>query len=327
MLFPCLIRQSDPPATLPTTHFYSMNNQAFDLRLLRVFDALIAERNVTLAAGRLHLSQSAVSQALAKLRAAMGDPLFVRKGHSMEPTAKALAVAVPIRQALDTISGALDLSLSFDTANSRRSFRIATTDHALMVLLPSLAKKVSERAPSVDLVIAYVNLDRGMESIRDGSIDLLIAYFVVTKVPSNFRTRQLFRDSFVVVARKGHPKFRSGMSLSAFAEAEHVVVAPRNTWLPGPLDTALSKLGLKRNIRVMLPQFVIAPYVVAETDLIATIPARAAANVTAGLPIEVYPLPLDAPRFKVEMAWDERHHHDPGHRWLRNQLIETAKTV
>ena len=304
-----------------------MYKQGFDLRLLRVFDALIVERNVTLAAGRLHLTQSAVSQALAKLREAMGDPLFVRTGHSMQPTAKALAISAQIRQALDMISGALDLSLNFDSARTRRSFRIATTDHALMVLLPRLAKRISERAPGVNLVMAYVNLDRGIESIREGSVDLLIAYFVVTKVPSNFRARQLFKDSFVVLVRKGHPRFRSGMNLSAFAEAEHVVVAPRHTWLPGPLDVALSKTGLERKIRVIIPHFNVAPYVVAETDLIATIPARAAAHIAARLPIDVHPLPLEAARLKVEMAWDERHHHDPGHRWLRAQLLEVAKSI
>ena len=304
-----------------------MTSQVFDLRLLRVFDALMMDRNVTLAAARLHLSQSAVSQALAKLRAALGDPLFVRTGHVMAPTAKALAMSVPIRQALETLSATLDTSLVFDPLQSRRSFRIATTDYSLMVLLPKLAKLVAAHARNVELIFSSVNLSRGAESIREGSIDLLIAYFVVTKMPSNFRTRQLFRDSFVVLARKGHPKFRSGMTLAAFTEADHIVVAPRDTWLPGPMDIALSKIRLKRKIRILVPNYMLVPYVVAGTDLIATVPMRTLAHIKAKIPVETFPVPIDVASVRVEMAWDERHHHDPAHKWLRGLLIDISKTL
>jgi DNA-binding transcriptional LysR family regulator len=304
-----------------------MKNQIFDLRLLRVFNTLMMERNVTLAAARLHITQSAVSQALAKLRSALGDPLFVRTGHAMEPTAKALAMSVPIRQALEIVSATLDTSVVFDPAKSSRSFRIATTDYALMVLLPKFAKLVAEQSRDVELIFSSVNLDRGAEAIREGNIDLLIAYFVVTKMPSNFRTRQLFKDSFVALARRGHPKFRSGMTLPAFAEADHIVVAPRDTWLPGPMDFALSKIRLKRNIRILVSNYMLVPYVVANTDLIATVPVRAVAHIKSRFPIDIFPMPIDVPNFRVEMAWDERHHHDPAHKWLRSLLIDISKTL
>jgi DNA-binding transcriptional LysR family regulator len=304
-----------------------MKNDLFDLRLLTVFDALMAESNVTHAAARLHLTQSAVSQSLAKLRAALGDPLFVRTGHVMEPTAKARAMAGPIRQALETINATLDTSLAFDSTRSRRSFRIATTDYGLIVLLPKLARSVSEHSRDIELIFSSVQLNRGAELIREGSIDLLIAYFVVTKMPGNFRTRQLFRDSFVVLARKGHPRFRSGMTLQAFAEAEHIVVAPRDTWLPGPLDLALAKIRLRRNIRILVPSYMLVPHVVAGSDLIATLPERAVAHVKGKLPIDVFPMPMELPALRVEMAWDERHHHDPAHKWLRGLLGEICKTL
>lgn len=304
-----------------------MSKQTFDLRLLRIFDVLMSERNVTQAATRLHLTQSAVSQALAKLRTSVGDPLFVRTGHSMVPTAKALAMAAPLRQALEMMSATLEATVAFDPVSSRRSFRVATTDYTLMELLPKLARKVQKRAPEIELVVSSVNLDRGFESIRDDRIDLLIAYFVVTKIPSNFRKRQLFRDSYVVLARKGHPKFKDGMTLAAFAEADHIVVAPRDTWLPWPLDAALARTKLKRNIRIRVPHYMLVPYVVADTDLVATIPARAAAYIKGKLPVDVFSVPLDVSSFKVEMTWDERHHHDPAHRWLRNLLFEIAKEL
>jgi DNA-binding transcriptional LysR family regulator len=304
-----------------------MTKPTFDLRLLRVFDVLMAERNVTQAATRLHLTQSAVSQALAKLRDAVGDPLFIRSRHGMVPTAKALAMAAPLRQALDIMAATLEATVAFEPGKSRRSFRIATTDYTLMELLPKLVKKVQERAPNIELIVSPIILDRGFESIRDDRIDLVIAYFVVTKVPSNFRKRQLFRDSYVVLARKGHAKFRAGMTLSAYAEAEHIVVTPRDTWQPWPLDAALGKSHLKRNIRVRVPHFLLVPYVVADTDLIATIPARAAAYIKDKFPIDIFSVPLDVSTFKVEMTWDERHHHDPAHRWMRNLLSEVGRTL
>lgn len=300
-----------------------MQIQNFDLRLLRVFDALILEGNVTKAAMRLHLTQSAISQALAKLRAAFGDPLFVRTGSSMQPTARAIAMSAPIRQALESIGSALEGSLVFHPEKARRSFRIATTDYLSAILLPGLVSRISADAPGINLVATSVSPDRGLDYIREGRIDLLIAYFVVTKVPDNFRKRQLFKDSYVVMTRRGDRRFRSGLSLEEFGRAEHVVIAPRENWLPGPLDTSLAKLGLKRKIRVMVPHYMVVPHIVAETDLIATVPASAAARIASGLRIRVFPLPLDVAPFNVEMAWDERHHHDPGHKWLRNAIRRT----
>lgn len=299
----------------------------FDIRLLRVFDALMVEGNVTRAAQRLHLTQSATSQALAKLRDAFGDPLFVRSGQAMKPTAKAVAMAQPIRQALETMWSALEGSLVFDPARSRRSFRIASTDYLSTILLPRLAARVAQGAPGTRLITTSVSPDRGLDYIRDGRIDLLIAYFVVTKVPGNFRTRQLFKDSYVVLTRKGDRRFRHGLTLEGFSEADHVVVAPRENWLPGPTDVALGKRGLKRRIRVMVPHYMVVPHIVAETDLIATVPASAAERMGSGLPIKVFPLPLEVAAFNVEMTWDERHHHDPAHKWLRSAVTAVSKTV
>lgn len=302
-----------------------MNPRNFDLRLLRVFDALMAEGNVTRAATRLNLTQSATSQALAKLRDALGDPLFVRAGQAMHPTARAAAMAAPVREALGLIATAVTSSQLFDPKSARLAFRIAATDHALMLLLPGLARRVATQAPGVQLITSAVSPDRGLEYIREGRIDLLIAYFVVTKVPGNFRTRLFFRDTYKVLARKGHPQFRSRMTLAAFARAGHVVVAPRDNWQPGPMDYALAQAGLKRDIRVMVPHYMVAPYVVAETDLVATVPSRAAARMARGLPIVAYKPPLEVASFKLEMAWDERHHHDPAHTWLREQLIDLGR--
>lgn len=287
----------------------------------------MAEGNVTRAAMRLHLTQSATSQALAKLRDAFGDPLFVRSGQAMKPTARAAAMAQPIRGALETMWSALEGSLAFDPAKSRRSFRIATTDYLSAIVLPRLVSRVAQTAPGIKLITSSVSPDRGLDYIREGRIDLLIAYFVVTRVPGNFRKRQLFKDSYAVLTRKRDRRFRSGITLAAFSEAEHVVVAPRDHWLPGPLDAALGKRNLKRKIRVMVPHYMVVPHIVAETDLIATVPASAAERMRFGLPIRVFALPVDVAAFNVEMTWDERLHNDPAHKWLRNAISAVSKPI
>src|SRR5262245_26534047 len=177
-------------------HCSGMNIYSFDIRLLRVFDALITEGNVTRAAARLNLTQSATSQALAKLRNSLGDPLFVRVGQAMQPTAKAAAMASQVRQALEMMSQALDAATEFDPSRSRRSFRIAATDYSLLALLPELVRRVVRSAPGIQLITSAVSPDRGLDYIRDGRIDLLIAYFVVTRVPKNFRSRLLLKDTY-----------------------------------------------------------------------------------------------------------------------------------
>lgn len=297
-----------------------MNIYNFDIRLLRVFDALAAEGNVSRAAARLHLTQSATSQALGKLRRALGDPLFVRVGQAMQPTAKASAMVPQVRLALEILSDALDAATIFSPAESRRSFRIAATDYSLLMLLPELTRRLSRFAPGIQLITSAVSPDRGLDYIRDGRIDLLIAYFVVTKVPKNFRTRLLLRDSYSVLVRKDHPKLKSRLTLTQFASANHVVVAPRDSWQPGPLDTALAHLGVKRITRLMVPYYLIVPYIVAETDLIATVPTTLAKQFPPRLPIRTFPLPLDVPGFRLDMVWDERNHRDAAHKWLRDEI-------
>jgi DNA-binding transcriptional LysR family regulator len=145
-----------------------VNIDSFDIRLLRVFDALASEGSVTRAAARLNLTQSATSQALGKLREALGDPLFVRVGQSMLPTTKASVMAVQVREALRLMSEALDAATVFDASKSRRAFRIAASDYALSILLPELCRRTSRSAPGIQIIASSVNPDRGLEYIRAG---------------------------------------------------------------------------------------------------------------------------------------------------------------
>jgi DNA-binding transcriptional LysR family regulator len=300
-----------------------MNGRNLDLRLLRVFDALISEGNVTRAGIRLHLTQSAISQALAKLREEARDPLFIRVGGAMRPTAKALAMSEPIKEALSMVTQAFEVAAGFDPASAVQSFRIATTDHTLMLLLPRLAKHIGQLAPGIHLAALTMGHEQGFAQMRDGHVDMLIANFAVTRIPDSFHLSPLFSDKFIVIARHGHPRLHAGMTTADYAREEHIVVAPRGLWDPGPIDRVLEREGLTRNIRIMVPHYSVVPLVVADTDLIATVPASVTLGSLSG--VQSFRPPQALPNFKVEMVWDERHHHDPGHRWLRTLISELGK--
>jgi len=304
-----------------------MSSRNLDLRLLRVFDALLSEGNATRAGLRLHLTQSAVSQALAKLREEAHDPLFVRVGQTMRPTAKALAMSEPIKEALTQVERAFEVAAGFDPAHSVKSFRIATTDHTLMLLLPRLAKRIGQIAPGIALDAVAVGHEESFTLMRDGSVDLMIANFVVTKIPENFRAMQLFKENFIIIARAGHPRLSTQMTLADYANEEHIVVAPRGHWLPGPVDRVLSREGLKRRIRIKVPHYSVVPHVVGDTDLVATVPASVGLPPTAPLSVRTFAAPSALPHFKVEMVWDERHHCDPGHRWIRRLIVDLGKEL
>lgn len=304
-----------------------MSSRNLDLRLLRVFDALFSEGNATRAGLRLHLTQSAVSQALAKLREEAHDPLFVRVGPTMRPTAKALAMSQPIREALTQVERAFEVAAVFDPAHSVKSFRIATTDHTLMLLLPRLAKRIGEIAPGIALDAVATGHEESFAQMREGGIDLLIANFVVTRIPENFHALQLFKENFIVIAREGHPRLSTQMTLADYAGEEHIVVAPRGHWLPGPIDRVLSREGLKRRIRIKVPHYSVVPHVVGDTDLVATVPASVGLPPGALRSVRTFPAPSALPRFKIEMVWNERHHCDPGHRWIRSLIADVGKEL
>jgi DNA-binding transcriptional LysR family regulator len=301
-----------------------MNLNTFDLRLLRVLDALLVDGSVTRAAARLNLTQSAVSQALSKLRVVLGDPLFVRVGNAMQPTARARAMAQPVREALVLIAAALDEASVFDPSVSTHTFRLAATDHSLLTFFPQLVRRLARIAPRVRLVASSVNPDHGLDYIREGRIDLLVAYFVVTPVPKNFRSRLLHGDTYTVLARTGHPRIRSRLTLDQYAREGHVVVGPRDSWHPGPVDAALARIGRSRDIRVLVPYYLIVPHLIAGADLIATVPTQMARSFLPRLPIRRHPLPLEVTDFRLEMVWDERHHRDPAHLWLREEIGRVA---
>ena len=300
----------------------AMNLAAVDLHLLVTLEALLAERSVTRAARRLGLSQPAVSHALQRLRDLLDDPLFVRAPGGLQPTDRALGLAGPLGQALDGVRRTLAGPEGFDAATARRTFAVATADHGSFVLLPELWATLNAEAPGVDVTVRVDTVDQGMRELADGELDLLIGPYQ-REVPGYHRQR-LLHERFVCVLRRGHPAARrGGLTLDAWLALPHLLVAPRGK--PGSaVDAALAAMGRARRVGLMVPQFLVAPHVVAASDLVWTAPERMARAYAALLPLTVAPVPIALEGFTVWQSWHERRHRDRGHAWLRQRVHAVA---
>jgi DNA-binding transcriptional LysR family regulator len=307
-----------------------VNIAALDWNLLVVLEALVAERSVTRAAARLGLSQPATSHALGRLREAFGDPLFVRTRTGLVPTPRTEALAAPLAAALEGVRRALADPARFDPRASHRTFTIASSDLATFVLLPPLAEALAREAPGVNLVVrATPNADVERE-LAAGTLDLALGPF--EDAGAALYRQPLFAVRFVTVLRAGHPVLgaeRRGararrLDVETWCALGHVLVAPGGT-RGSLLDTQLAALGLARRIALMVPHFLVAPHVVARSDLVWTAPERMARAYEPLLRLEVRPLPVEVTGFEIAQVWHARHQHDAGHAWLRARFAETRR--
>ena len=292
-----------------------------DLNLVRVLDALLSTGSHRATAARLHVTESAVSHALRRLRQELGDPLLVPGRGRMIPTPAAEKLAPRLRKALDALAGAFEDSDAFDPRTTRATWRIATADFMGMLLLPPLAKRLADEAPHASLHAAPPPAD-GLAELEGGTMDLLLA--LNRDVPSSIRRQALFRERFVCVLRANHPALKRPLNLERYLEYTHVAIAPgggRGTLV----DDALLKLGKTRRIAMVVPHFLIAPMVVAQTDHLLIAPERIARRTAATYGLEIVPAPLELQSMTFSQLWHERVHDDPAHAWLRKQLADVAR--
>jgi DNA-binding transcriptional LysR family regulator len=283
--------------------------------------ALLETRSVTLAARRLGVTQSAMSHSLARLREQLGDPLLVRTGRGMVLSARAEEMVPRLRAALEQLRLALAAPAAFEPARSTRVFRIAAADYVEFVLLPGLVSRLTAEAPGVDLWITRHG--PSVLSLAQGEEDLQIRILRAEDEVAGLRARALFRDRFVCVARHGHPLLEGPLSPERFAAARHAFIAPGGG-PGGPVDRALAELGLSRRVAVAVPHFLVAPRLVAGSDLVLTLAERVARAFAAHLPITIFEPPLPLPTFTLSLVWHERLEADPGHAWLRRTLVAAA---
>jgi DNA-binding transcriptional LysR family regulator len=295
-----------------------------DLNLLVALDALLEERNVTRAAQRLGLTQSAMSHVLRRLRALFDDPLFVRTPRGMLPTPRAQQLATPVRQILTDIDKTIHNKLQFDPMVEQRTFTIVMSDYVEFVLLPPLLAHLSKSASGINISVrvAIQDVERALE---DGRVDLVIGRFD-QEMRSVYRQR-LFEEEFVCVVRASHPVVKRSLTLDHYVNLPHLLVSPRGIKAGGIVDDELAKLGKQRRIALSVPHFLIAPHVIASSDLILTMVARMARAYASLLPLRIVTPPIKMPGFTLNQFWHERQHHDPGHTWLRGVLVEICRTI
>jgi DNA-binding transcriptional LysR family regulator len=298
-----------------------LNLREIDLNLLVVFLQLYKERRVAVVAENLGLTQPAVSNALSRLRKTLGDELFLRTARGMEPTPYASQLAEPIAAALASIRDTLDRQLEFDPAASERRFTIAMTDLGEIHFLPKLMGRLAEVAPGVTISTVRntsVNLNDELEA---GRVDIAIG--LLPQLKAGFFQRLLFRQRYVCVFRQGHPLDKGEISLDEFQSAPHVVVVAGGTG-HAVADDIIQRRGIKRNVRLSVPHFIALGHILANTNLIATVPERYIRESMAPFGLTYLPHPVPIPEFDVNLFWHAKFHKEPGNQWLRNLIAELA---
>jgi DNA-binding transcriptional LysR family regulator len=299
----------------------TMDIRAVDLNLLKAFDALIRERAVTRAAGRIGLSQPAMSHALARLRSLFADDLFVRTPDRMEPTARAREIAPLVSAAIEHIEAALNLGVGFDPAKSAAIFTAGMAEYAEVALVGRLAESFAREAAKATLRLTPVTGAEATEQLDSGAIDVAVAH--LRALPAHLDTMVVLRDPFVLIARRGHPLGCHSPSIEAYAALSHVLVSPRGD-TSGAVDRALADFRLKRRIALLVATYLALPAVLAVSDLVATVPQRTARQIAAIAEIEIMPLALDL-SVPVSMAWHRRAASEPAQVWFRSLLIAAAR--
>lgn len=297
-----------------------MNINALDLNLLLAFDAIDRERNITLAAARVGLSQPALSNALARLRKLLNDPLFVRTARGMEPTLYAVRIAEPIRKACELIDGALKIDASFDPARTSRKFSIYMTDIGEAVMLPRLLHHLQTFAPRIGINIETIPKHGIQEAMTSGDVDLAVGLF--EGLAGGFFEQRLYRDDFVCIVRADHPTVGSTLSEQQFVELPHVLVSSGGTGHEAAIEKIVAKQRVKRSIALTVPHFLALPAIVAQTDATGTVPRKLALSFMNSINIKLLTPPIKFPNIEIKQHWHARYHHDPANKWLRGVFAE-----
>ena len=295
-----------------------MNVQSLDLNLLRVFDAVLRDRSVTSAARHLGLTQPAVSNALARLRALFEDALFVRTPSGMDATPFARELAEPVRQALALLEAALSHGPGFDPATSTRAFRYYMSDLGQIEFLPPLVERARRVAPGVRLEAVAIEVEDIGDALAAGSLDLAVGFLPALGPP--VRRQPLFRDPYVCLMRADHPAIGARLTKKAFLEASHALVSYKGGHRV--IEEALERAGVARRIALRVPHFTVVPMVLERSDLVLILPSKVARVYERRGRFKSLPLPVPMPPADVAAHWHERFERDPGSRWLRETVAE-----
>ena len=295
----------------------------FDVGLLLTFDALLKDKNVTHAAARLSITQSALSARLTRLRQLLGDPLFIpsTSGRGMVASPHALALQPELVRLLEQLSDFIGTARVFDPATSKRVFRIAATDNPVSILAPDLIPLLKSAAPQVKVAFTMPEKARIAEALEQGEIDVFIG--VAEDGAPGLMARKLFEEEFVTAQRRGHPRGNGRLSLNEFCALDHLLISNSGGHFSGMIDTALAELGRARRVSVSIQSYALAPLILGSTDLICTLPRRFLQRF--GHVLDLVESPLELAPFEMNMFWHSRMSADAAHTWLRKLVLQGAR--
>jgi DNA-binding transcriptional LysR family regulator len=292
------------------------------LRELRVLDILLQLRSITRTAQAMETTQPAVSKMLSHLRMQFSDPLFVRNGHAMQPTAKALDIADRLRVLLTAADGLRSEAAGFDLASSNRLFSLLLTDVGMIMFLPPLIARLAAIAPGVSVRAVPLDARQFESRLETGEADLAFGAF--PKAVRHLRRQRLYFDGYSSVLRKRHPRASKSLSRSMFLAERHILVTGSETGHAAHRSAhrVLSAAIAPENVMLRLPSFIAGAIVAADTDGVATLPTNLARRLAEPLGLVTFETPIALPRIEIAQFWHERYHRDAGHKWLRNITFE-----
>ncbi len=303
-----------------------MNLSSFDLNLLKVLDAILQEGSTVRAGQRIGLSQPAVSAALGRLRAALGDPLFVRQGQRLVATDFARGLALPLRDILESTQSLLAGHDRFDPQHSTEGFMLSASDFFAEMLMPELAHILGEQAPGMRVQMVEGTADNLVAALMGGTVD--IALGPQSDLPTWTDWQPLFHSGFEMIARRGHPRLLDAgvapgdvVPIDLFCDLGHILFSPEGR-LRSLGDEALARIGRKRRVMMTMPVFYGVCSVVAASDHVALIPHQLARRIGPKLGLDLYRSPVPVQMRLIGMAWHHRASQSPAHAWLRSRIAE-----
>ncbi len=291
-----------------------MDIRSIDMNLLVVFDAMIEHRSVTRAAEAIGLSQPAMSAAVSRLRTWFDDPLFVKTGAEMKPTPRALTLARPVRQVIETIKDEILQRSGFDPQKTDRTFTIMTPDIGEANFVPKLLARISEMAPNARLRAVSRSRPAAAESLESGEAELAIGYFPDLHKAGFFK-QKLFESPHVCVVRADHPAVGKKLTMKQYLALSHAVVQPEGR--EHVFDLFLGQKGMQRKVLLELSHFMSLLPVIETSDLIATVPLDLAMICQRYANIKIVESPITSPVIAVHQFWHRRFNKDPANVWLR----------
>lgn len=304
-----------------------MELRQFDLNLLVAFDCLMQEQSVSRAAERMFVTQSAMSHTLQRLRQQLDDPLLVKTPSGMKPTERAMALIEPVRSVLREVESLIRQPEVFDPARSQRRFVMAATDYMDFLLIPPLIERIAKEAPGIDIHVKRTDLPFPERELETGELDIVVGFEAILKPAGYLNCRKLFEDRMTCLVRQDHPSIqRDTVSLDSYVGLKHMLISRTGT-RTGVIDDWLAERGLERRIALIVPHFLSAPFIVANTDMLLSLPLRIAEQFVRLAPLRVVPVPIELPSYELVMIWHPLRESDPAHRWLREQILAVCQDL